>query len=298
MSYWMQISSVTFGLGHWSWGGENRDNFVTCALQSCTVQNRAFEFACVCTHNPYRIPAAVAHNSTQALVSYTHTSASKHDLKHMHSTCPTHTYTHTHVHARTRMRARTHTHIHLYAEHFDHTDGYKSSTCTPLLRSMAWATCHRLLFSLLHTNTYVYTTYFIIVHNKHICTHTHTRTYTHTHSHTHMIFPGSVPWNDVCCSRWQRSGSGRCGSISLYLSLSLSLSPSLALALSCSLSLSLSLWSIYGCDLCCSQWQRSRSGRCGSFVSFRPLSLSLLPPPFFPLSMNICIVHNKMYLLL
>eukprot|EP00277_Geminigera_cryophila_P047594 CAMPEP_0173071238 /NCGR_PEP_ID=MMETSP1102-20130122/9116_1 /TAXON_ID=49646 /ORGANISM="Geminigera sp., Strain Caron Lab Isolate" /LENGTH=348 /DNA_ID=CAMNT_0013939705 /DNA_START=180 /DNA_END=1226 /DNA_ORIENTATION=+ len=30
------ISSVTFGLGHWSWGGENRDNFVTCALQSCT----------------------------------------------------------------------------------------------------------------------------------------------------------------------------------------------------------------------------------------------------------------------
>jgi len=185
MSYWMQISSVTFGLGHWSWGGENRDNFVTCALQSCTVQNRAFEFACVCTHNPYRIPAAVAHNSTQALVSYTHTSASKHALKHMHSTCPTHTYTHTHVHARTRMRARTHTHIHLYAEHFDHTDGYKSSTCTPLLRSMAWATCHRLLFSLLHTNTYVYTTYFIIVHNKHICTHTHTHARTRTLTHTH-----------------------------------------------------------------------------------------------------------------
>jgi len=111
MSYLMQISSVTFGLGHWSWGGENRDNFVTCALQSCTVQNRALEFACVCTHNPYRIPASVAHNVV--LVSHTHTPTSK-PLTQKHSACPTHTYTHTNPHARTRMHARAHTHTYTY----------------------------------------------------------------------------------------------------------------------------------------------------------------------------------------
>ena len=30
------ISSISFGLGHWSFGGSTRDNLITSALQTCT----------------------------------------------------------------------------------------------------------------------------------------------------------------------------------------------------------------------------------------------------------------------
>jgi membrane protease YdiL (CAAX protease family) len=110
----LMISSLTFGLGHWSWGGAWRDNLLTSSLQTCTGLYLGALF--VLSGGNVVVPA-VSHSIYDAFtlleshistVAQANTHASIHAYKHAYTSIYTHahtTHTHTHTHARSQTRS-------------------------------------------------------------------------------------------------------------------------------------------------------------------------------------------------